>query len=68
MNTPIFSQITELIWKRFGSLESLSTMLSNGTGFAYPDLVENLNFDQIEKGCGSFQKNITHFVKVRELE
>jgi len=43
-------------------------MLSNGTGFAYPDLVENLNFDQIEKGCGSFQKNITHFVKVRELE
>jgi len=27
------------------SLEFLSNTLSNGTGFAYPDLVENVNFD-----------------------
>jgi len=45
MNTPIFSQTTETIWKRFGPLESLSNKLSIGTGFTHTDLVENVNFD-----------------------
>jgi len=45
VNTPIFSQTTEQIWKRFEPLEFLSSTLSNSTGFAYPDLVENVNFD-----------------------
>ena len=40
-----FSQTTERISKRFGPLESLSNKLSICTAFAYPDLVENVNFD-----------------------
>jgi len=52
VNTPIFSQTTERIWKRFGPLESLSNKLHISTEFAYPDLMENVNFDQIgQKGA-----------------
>jgi len=45
VDTPIFSQTTEQIWKWFRPLEFLFSTLSNDTGFAYPDLVENVNFD-----------------------
>jgi len=47
VNTPIFSQTTERIWKRLGPLKSLSSTLSNSTRFTYPDLVEDVNFDKV---------------------
>jgi len=45
VNILIFRQTTERTWKWFGPLEFLSNKLSVGTIFAYPDLVENVNFD-----------------------
>ena len=45
MNTPIFNRTTERIWKQFVLLESLSNKIFIVTGFAYPDLVENVTFN-----------------------